>query len=141
MQPVSLAYSGHRNLPMTRRLSPFYAWYGDMDLAPHLWEALQMGPVEVTVVCHPPLSLSGEMNRKALARHAEREARDIVVTVNGSTVTLTGRVDSWAERIVARGAAWSAPGVTNVINELAVGRGDRLRATASAPAQPPCRGA
>ena len=67
VQPVSLAYSGHRNLPMNRRLRPFYAWYGDMDLAPHLWEALATGPIEVTVVCHPPLSLSGEMNRKALA--------------------------------------------------------------------------
>lgn len=75
VQPVSIAYSGHRNLPMNRRLSPLYAWYGDMDLAPHLWEALQTGPIEVTVVCHPPLSLSGEMNRKALARHAEQHVR------------------------------------------------------------------
>ena len=75
VQPVSLAYAGHRNLPMNRRLMPFYAWYGDMDLAPHLWEALGTGPIEVTVVCHPPLSLSGEMNRKALARHAEEQVR------------------------------------------------------------------
>jgi alpha/beta superfamily hydrolase len=36
-----------------------------------LWEALKTGPIEVTVICHPPLSLSGEMNRKALARHSE----------------------------------------------------------------------
>ena len=71
VQPVSIAYRGHRNLPMTRRLLPSYAWYGDMDLAPHLLEALATGPVEVAVICHPPLSLSGELNRKALARHAE----------------------------------------------------------------------
>ena len=75
VQPISLAYSGHRNLPMPRRLRPLYAWYGDMDLAPHLWEALKTGPIEVTVVCHPPLSLSGEMNRKTLARHAEEPVR------------------------------------------------------------------
>ena len=75
VQPISLAYSGHRNLPMPRRLRPLYAWYGDMDLAPHLWEALKTGPIEVTVVCHPPLSLSGEMNRKTLARHAEEHVR------------------------------------------------------------------
>jgi len=75
VQPVSLAYRGHRNLPMNRRLMPAYAWYGDMDLAPHLLEALATGPIEVTVVCHAPLSLSGEMNRKALARHAEAEVR------------------------------------------------------------------
>jgi 1-acyl-sn-glycerol-3-phosphate acyltransferase len=75
VQPVSLAYRGHRNLPMNRRLMPAYAWYGDMDLAPHLLDALANGPIEVTVVCHPPLSLSGEMNRKALARHAEADVR------------------------------------------------------------------
>ena len=75
VQPVSLAYRGHRNLPMTRRQRPFYAWYGDMDLAPHLWNALAFGPIEVTVVCHPPLSLSGELTRKHLARHAEEVVR------------------------------------------------------------------
>lgn len=75
VQPVSLAYAGHRNLPMNRRLMPCYAWYGDMDLAPHLWEALASGPVEVTVVCHPPLALGGEMSRKMLARHAENLVR------------------------------------------------------------------
>lgn len=71
VQPVSLAYRGHRNMPMTRRLMPSFAWYGDMDLAPHLLEALTAGPIEVAVICHPPLSLSGERSRKALARHAE----------------------------------------------------------------------
>ncbi|MCA3572449.1 MAG: 1-acyl-sn-glycerol-3-phosphate acyltransferase [Aestuariivirga sp.] len=75
VQPVSLAYRGHRNLPMTRRLMPSYAWYGDMELAPHLLEALARGPVEVEVICHKPLSLSGEVNRKALARHAEDQVR------------------------------------------------------------------
>lgn len=75
VQPVTLAYRGHRNLPMNRRLMPSYAWYGDMDLAPHLLEALSSGPVEVTVICHPPLALSGERSRKALARHAEDQVR------------------------------------------------------------------
>ena len=75
VQPVTLAYAGHRNLPMTRRLMPNYAWYGDMDLAPHLWQAVAQGPIEVTVICHPALSLSGERTRKHLARHAEDEVR------------------------------------------------------------------
>lgn len=75
VQPVTLAYRGHRNLPMNRRLLPSYAWYGDMELVPHLLGALRSGPIEVAVVCHPPLSLSGEVTRKALARHAEREVR------------------------------------------------------------------
>jgi 1-acyl-sn-glycerol-3-phosphate acyltransferase len=79
VQPVSLAYRGHRNLPMNRRLLPAYAWYGDMDLIPHLLGALRNGPIEVTIVCHPPLSLGGELNRKALARHAEEQVRQGLV--------------------------------------------------------------
>ena len=75
VQPVTLAYRGHRNLPMNRRLLPSYAWYGDMDLVPHLLGALRAGPIEVSVVCHAPLSLSGEVNRKALASHVEDEVR------------------------------------------------------------------
>jgi osmotically-inducible protein OsmY len=58
--------------------------------------------------------------RDALARHAEREAKHIEVIVNGSVVTLRGAVHSWAERSAAYGAAWSAPGVLTVVNELKV---------------------
>lgn len=58
--------------------------------------------------------------RDALARQAEREAKAIEVTISGSVVTLRGRVHSWAERAAAQGAAWSAPGITQVINQLSV---------------------
>ncbi len=56
----------------------------------------------------------------ALQRQAEREARGIEVLVKDHTVTLKGEVHSWAERTAAQGAAWSAPGVTNVVNQLRV---------------------
>lgn len=58
--------------------------------------------------------------RDALARQAEREARNVEVTVSGSVVTLRGKVHSWAERDAVQGAAWSAPGITQVINQLSV---------------------
>lgn len=58
--------------------------------------------------------------KDALARQAEREARAIEVSIAGSTATLRGTVHSWAERNAAQGAAWSAPGVTLVVNELRV---------------------
>jgi osmotically-inducible protein OsmY len=56
----------------------------------------------------------------ALARHAEREARHVEVRVVGSIVTLCGPVGSWHERAMVQGAAWSAPGVTEVVDELCV---------------------
>lgn len=54
----------------------------------------------------------------ALMRQAEREARHMQILVDGSRVTLKGKVHSWSERMAAQGAAWSAPGVSSVANEL-----------------------
>ncbi len=58
---------------------------------------------------------------QALKRQAEREARRVQIIVDGATVTLRGSVNSWQERDAAAGAAWSAPGVRSVINEVQVG--------------------
>jgi len=58
---------------------------------------------------------------EALDRQAHREARKIEIAVDGDTVTLSGRVHSWQERDAVQGAAWSAPGVRAVINEVRIG--------------------
>jgi 1-acyl-sn-glycerol-3-phosphate acyltransferase len=79
VQPLTLAYRGHWGLPMNRRFRPFYAWYGDMNLMSHLWEAAKTGPIEVVVVCHPPLEANG--NRKVTARTAEECVRKGLVRV------------------------------------------------------------
>jgi osmotically-inducible protein OsmY len=55
---------------------------------------------------------------KALKRAAEREAKRISVEVKGGKVVLSGRVRSFAELRNARGAAWNAPGVTEVESHL-----------------------
>lgn len=57
---------------------------------------------------------------QALTRHAQDEAKNIHVSVQGSTVTLRGKVDSWIERNAVINAAWAAPGVTLVKNEMVV---------------------
>ena len=56
----------------------------------------------------------------ALRRAAEREARRINVETRGSRVVLTGEVRSFAELRDAKGAAWNAPGVTEVEDHLMV---------------------
>jgi osmotically-inducible protein OsmY len=66
-----------------------------------------------------PTDLHGRI-ADALRRHPEREARHMDILVEGTTVTLRGTVTSWHERDAAQGAAWSAPGVRTVINELQV---------------------
>ena len=57
---------------------------------------------------------------KALKRDAEIDADRINVSADGGKVTLAGTVSSWDERDEAGSAAWSAPGVTAVENDIAV---------------------
>ncbi len=56
----------------------------------------------------------------ALARYAEDEASQVEVQVQDATATLRGRVKSWAEHAVVQHAAWSAPGIERVVNEVQV---------------------
>ena len=67
VQPVSLAYTRLDGMPIGRLYRPFFAWYGAVDLAPHLWSMVSLGMVEVVVEFHPPTFLSHCGSRKALA--------------------------------------------------------------------------
>lgn len=58
--------------------------------------------------------------RDAFKRYAENEANRIDIEVQGPVVTLRGKVDSLAQRNAAFGAAWSAPGISRVVNEITV---------------------
>ncbi|BEP55539.1 BON domain-containing protein [Variovorax sp. V118] len=58
--------------------------------------------------------------REALERHALDESKRIEVAVSGSKAVLRGTVHSWAERLAAQGAAWAAPGIASVQNDLRV---------------------
>ncbi len=75
VQPVSVSYVGLHGLPMGRENRPLFAWYGDMELVPHLWEALKTGPIDVVVEFHPPMTVDSAGGRKALAVVAEAAVR------------------------------------------------------------------
>jgi osmotically-inducible protein OsmY len=55
---------------------------------------------------------------EAFKRHAGLDAQGIQVTVKDSTIILNGSVRTWQEREDAARAAWAAPGVVHVDNQL-----------------------
>ena len=61
-----------------------------------------------------------EKIERALRRSAELEASRITVETEGGRVILNGKVHAWYERDIAERAAWSAPGVTEVVDRLTI---------------------
>jgi osmotically-inducible protein OsmY len=56
----------------------------------------------------------------ALHRTAQLDVESIQVEVDGTRVTLRGKVSSWEEKRQTEKTAWSAPGITDVRNLLEV---------------------
>ena len=82
------------------------------------------GVIGVTdlIVVKPRLSATDVQARikTALERHADVEAAKISVAVTNGTVTLSGTVDSLDEMDRVENAAWAAPGVSMVIDNLRI---------------------
>lgn len=86
VQPVSVAYVALDGTPIGRFLRPFYAWYGDMDMAPHIWQVAALGNLTVVVEFHPPAPHEAFVSRKALADYCFRQV------AAGVARALSGRV-------------------------------------------------
>jgi osmotically-inducible protein OsmY len=70
-----------------------------------------------------PHAQPSEIKKKiqdAFRRNAEVDSNRIIVEADGSVVTLKGTVRSWIEREEAERAAWAAPGVTSVVDQVVV---------------------
>jgi len=85
VQPVSVAYTRLDGMPLGRGWRSHYTWYGDMELADHLWMAIGLGRLTVTLVFHPPVTLEQWGSRKALAEHCEKAVRSGVIAANRGT--------------------------------------------------------
>ena len=99
-------------------------WYFQRDAAESAVLPLR-GVVAVSnLIGIKPRIAANEVKRRiedAFRRSAAVDASHISVDAIGGLITLHGKVRSWLEREEAQRTAWSAPGVTAVRNEIAVG--------------------
>ncbi len=74
------------------------------------------------ITLKPSVQPAGVKNaiEKALVRNAEIDAGKVNVAADGGAVTLSGSVRSWGEKDQAGAAAWNAPGVKTVRNDIVV---------------------
>ncbi len=66
VQPISLVYDRLGGLPACRRDRPFFAWYGDMDLATHFWRIARRSGARATLLLHEPVDPAAFADRKGL---------------------------------------------------------------------------
>jgi 1-acyl-sn-glycerol-3-phosphate acyltransferase len=85
IQPLSIAYTSLLGMPLGRKHRPRIAWYGDMDLLPHLGVMLRTGALDVTLTWGTPVPYDETSNRKEIARELERSVRRM------TTLALRGR--------------------------------------------------
>jgi 1-acyl-sn-glycerol-3-phosphate acyltransferase len=75
VQPLSIAYVGLQGLPIGRQHRPAVAWYGALDLFPHLANVLRHGAIDVVLSWGEPLVYDHATDRKQLTRIMETRVR------------------------------------------------------------------
>ena len=78
VQPLAVAYTRLHGLPLGRFRKPHVAWYGEMEMASHLWSVLKRGEIDVDVVWSEPVIVDASTDRKEVARRAEAAVRRAV---------------------------------------------------------------
>jgi osmotically-inducible protein OsmY len=77
----------------------------------------------VNLITVKPRAVAAQVEKqiaRALTRHAALDARQIYVTTSGKKAILTGHVHSLDEDRIAKNAAWSAPGISEVDDHLVI---------------------
>lgn len=97
VQPVAIAYCKFHGIPMGRQHRPVAAWYGDMDLIPHLLRVLRDGRIDVTLAYGKALEVAHKDDRKALSRKLETAVRRL------ASLSLAGRPELLAESVSLAG--------------------------------------
>ena len=78
LQPLAIVYARRNGLPVTRRERPAIAWYGDMNLGPHLAALLREGSIDVVVRWCTPIPFDAGQDRKRATLEAEAAVRRAV---------------------------------------------------------------
>jgi lyso-ornithine lipid O-acyltransferase len=79
IQPLSIAYTSVRGLPLTRANRNTVAWYGNASLVPHLRQLVARSAIDVTVTWGHPVAYDQSSDRKVVARHLEGCVRAMTV--------------------------------------------------------------
>ncbi len=77
IQPIVIVYTALNGIPINRWLRPMIAWYGDMDLKPHLFQLIRLMSIKAKLIYLEPVNTQSFENRKDLSKYLENRIRKI----------------------------------------------------------------
>ena len=77
-----VSYTKLDGIPLGRYWRPLFAWFGDLDLVPHLWQMTCLGETEAVVTFFPPVDIDKFGDRKKLAEFCFRQVSAGVQSAN-----------------------------------------------------------
>jgi 1-acyl-sn-glycerol-3-phosphate acyltransferase len=83
VQPLAISVTHIDGLPAGRAERPRVAWYGDMEMLPHLLGVIASGPIDIELRWGEPVAFEAKTDRKALARRLEGEVRRLMTAARG----------------------------------------------------------
>jgi 1-acyl-sn-glycerol-3-phosphate acyltransferase len=82
VQPFTINYARLDGIPVGRLCRPFFTWFGDMELASHLWNMVSLGEVAAIVVFHETVDIDRLGDRKKLTDHCFRTISRSMQAIN-----------------------------------------------------------
>ena len=80
IQPIIILYSDLNGIPINRWLRPVIAWYGDMDLKPHILKLASLRSIKAKLIYLNPVCSSNFSSRKELSVYLEKKIKDVYST-------------------------------------------------------------
>lgn len=93
VQPVAISYTRLDGIPLGRYWRPLFAWFGDLDLVPHLWQMVCLGETEAVVTFFPPVDIDRLGDRKKLAEYCFQQVSSGVQAANSGRPDLLPSLD------------------------------------------------
>ena len=77
IQPIVIVYSDLNGIPINRWLRPVIAWYGDMDLKPHLSKLPNLRSIKARIIYLDKVNAQNFSNRKDLSKYLENNIKKV----------------------------------------------------------------
>jgi len=77
IQPIVIVYSDLNEIPINRWLRPVIAWYGDMELKPHLLTLAHLRSIKARLIYLDKVNAKNFSSRKDLSKYLENKIKKV----------------------------------------------------------------